>query len=574
MSPDSDQSEPRAGGGERAHAGRFIVLVGLMGAGKTSLGKRLSKMFDMPFLDSDAEIEKAAGCSVAEIFARFGETEFREGERRVLERIFSGEPTIVATGGGAFMDERNRAMIRNKATSVWLRADLETLVKRTTKRRDERPLLKNGDPREILQNLIEQRYPVYAQADITIDVGDEPPEKTSERVYKIILSHFEKAAASDGRHDMNDIETVRVDLGARSYDIHVGSGLLGRADELIAPVLRQKRVVVISDENVAPLYMSRLVTSLNDAGISTDEIVLPAGEQTKDFGHLQTLLDRLLALRIERRTTLIALGGGVIGDLVGFAAAIVLRGIDFVQVPTTLLSQVDSSVGGKTAIDTRHGKNLVGAFHQPRLVLADIDTLNTLPLREIHAGYAEVAKYGLINDAAFFAWLDGGAGAKLIAGDAEARRSAIVSSCANKARVVAGDERETEGARALLNLGHTFGHALEAETGFGNALLHGEAVAIGCVLAFALSARLGLCPPSDAERVRAHFAALGMRTDPSQISSNHWDADTLIRHMGSDKKVENGSITFILAHGIGQAFVARDVALPEVRAVLDRAIAA
>jgi 3-dehydroquinate synthase len=314
--------------------------------------------------------------------------------------------------------------------------------------------------------------------------------------------------------------------------------------------------------------------ALKSSGVRTDEIVLPPGEQTKDFAHLERLLDRLLGMKIERRTTLVALGGGVIGDLVGFAAAIALRGIDFIQIPTTLLAQVDSSVGGKTAIDTRHGKNLVGAFYQPRAVIADIDTLNTLPPRELGAGYAEVAKYGLINDPAFFDWLDDGAGKKVIAGDPVARQRAVLACCANKAQVVAGDERETEGARALLNLGHTFGHALEAETGFGDALLHGEAVAIGCVMAFALSAELGICPAGDAERVRTHYAGVGLRTDPVQVRGIRWDTETLIHHMGSDKKVEDGKVTFILARGIGKAFVAKDVTLADVRPVIQRAIAA
>ncbi len=368
--------------------------------------------------------------------------------------------------------------------------------------------------------------------------------------------------------------TLRVALAERSYDIHVGSALIARAGALMAPVLQRPRVVVVSDTNVAPLYLASLIASLTSAGIRTDEIVLPAGEQTKDFAHLEILLDQLLALHIERRTTLVALGGGVVGDIVGFAAAIALRGIDFVQVPTTLLSQVDSSVGGKTAIDTRHGKNLVGAFHQPRLVLTDIDTLATLPVREIRAGYAEIAKYGLINDAAFFARLEAGLGAQLIAGDADARREAVVASCANKAQVVAGDERETEGARALLNLGHTFGHALEAESGFGDTLLHGEAVGIGSVMAFELSARLGLCAQSDADRVRRHYASLGLRTDPPKTNGPVWNTDKLLAHMASDKKVEDGALTFILAHGIGKAFVAKGVTLAEVRHVLDRAIAA
>ncbi len=558
----------------RDAAHQFIVLVGLMGAGKTSLGKRLAKMFELPFLDSDAEIEKAAGCTVADIFAQFGEAEFREGERRVIERIFAGPPAVVATGGGAYMDERIRTLIGEKATCVWLRADLDTLVRRT-KRRDDRPLLKNGDPHETLARLMEQRYPVYGQADIVVDVDDEPLSDTAERVYKTIVS-FTGAQNSIAARTMSEpkTDTLRVSLAERSYDIHVGGGLIARAGALMAPVLQRPRVVIVSDTNVAPLYMAPLVAALTQAGIRSDEIVLPAGEQTKDFAHLQQLLDQLLALRIERRTTLVALGGGVIGDIVGFAAAIALRGIDFIQVPTTLLAQVDSSVGGKTAIDTRHGKNLVGAFHQPRLVLTDIDTLNTLPAREIHAGYAEIAKYGLINDAGFFAKLEAGMGAKLIEGDVDARREAVVASCANKAQVVAGDERETEGGRALLNLGHTFGHALEAECGFGDTLLHGEAVGIGCVMAFELSARLGLCPRSDADRVRRHFAALGLRTDPPKTNGPRWDTDKLLAHMASDKKVEDGAITFILARGIGQAFVAKNITLDDVRNVLDRAIAA
>ena len=373
---------------------------------------------------------------------------------------------------------------------------------------------------------------------------------------------------------MSDIKTVRVSLGERSYDIHVGRGLIARAGEFAKPLMKQPRAVVITDENVAPHYLEPLLASLAAAGIRTDSIILPPGEHTKDFRHLEDLLDELLLKKVERRTTLIALGGGVIGDLVGFAAAIVLRGIDFIQVPTTLLSQVDSSVGGKTAIDTPHGKNLVGAFHQPRLVLADIDSLQTLPERELQAGYAEVAKYGLINDAPFWSWLEEGAGAKLIGGDTAARIKAVVDSCTNKARVVEGDERETEGARALLNLGHTFGHALEAETGFGDSLLHGEAVAIGCVMAFALSAKLGLCSQADAERVKKHFASVGLRTDPAQIAGVRWSPDMLLAHMLRDKKVENGAITFILARGIGQAFVAKDITTSDVRPVLERAIAA
>jgi 3-dehydroquinate synthase len=371
---------------------------------------------------------------------------------------------------------------------------------------------------------------------------------------------------------MSEVERIPVALGARAYDILVGSGLLEEAGSVLAPLLARPRVVVVTDRTVGSLHLPRLLAAFDRADIFHDEIMLPPGEGTKDFTHLEALVDRLLAARIERSTTLVALGGGVVGDLAGFAASIVLRGIDFVQIPTTLLAQVDSSVGGKTGINTRHGKNLVGAFHQPRLVLADIGALDTLPERELRAGYAEVVKYGLINDAPFFAWLEAH-GKALCAGDAAARRTAVAKSCAAKAAIVAADEHET-GERALLNLGHTFGHALEAETGFGDELLHGEAVALGMVMAFDLSVRLGYCPPADAARVRRHLAAVGLPTDLAPRNGRRWDAGALIEHMARDKKVRDGRITFVLARGIGQAFIAREVAPEAVRELLDDAVAA
>jgi 3-dehydroquinate synthase len=371
---------------------------------------------------------------------------------------------------------------------------------------------------------------------------------------------------------MSGRETIQVALGERSYDIVVGRGLLPEAGALMAPAIARPRVFVITDANVAALHLASLTASLDRAGISHDEIVLPPGEATKEFAQLEALLDRLLEARIERTTTLVALGGGVIGDIVGFAASIALRGVEFVQVPTTLLAQVDSSVGGKTGINTRHGKNLVGTFHQPKLVLADVDALATLPRRELLAGYAEVVKYGLINDPAFFAWLEIN-GRALAEGDIGARRHAVARSCALKSAVVAADERES-GGRALLNLGHTFGHALEAETGFGDELLHGEAVALGMVMAFELSARLGYCPPADAARVRRHLASVGLPTALERGNGRCWEVGRLIEHMSRDKKVRDGHITFVLARGIGKAFIARDVAIEAVHGILDAAIAA
>ncbi|HWI27630.1 MAG TPA: 3-dehydroquinate synthase [Stellaceae bacterium] len=356
---------------------------------------------------------------------------------------------------------------------------------------------------------------------------------------------------------MSTAERLAVALGRRSYDIVVGSNLLAEAGALLSPLIRQKRVVIVTDTIVAPLHLARLAGSLDQAAIRHDTIVLPPGEATKDFAHFAQLCEDVLALGIERGTTLIALGGGVVGDLAGFAAASLLRGLDFVQLPTTLLAQVDSSVGGKTAIDTRHGKNLVGAFHQPILVVADIDTLATLPRRELLAGYAEVVKYGLIGDRAFYDWLEG-RGAALVAGDVAARQQAVRRSCAAKAAVVAADERE-EGERALLNFGHTFGHAFEAATGFGEVLKHGEAVALGMQLAFDLSVRLGFCPPASAERVRRHLSGLGLPTVPSALG-RPFAVEALLPLMQKDKKVKDGQVTLILARDIGQAFICRDVA--------------
>lgn len=359
-------------------------------------------------------------------------------------------------------------------------------------------------------------------------------------------------------------ETLRVDLAERGYDIHIGSGLIDRAGTLMAPVMRGGRAFVVTDDTVAPLYLNRLLASLDKAGIGHHDTVLTHGEGTKDFAHLEALLDAMLEARCERSTMVVALGGGVVGDLTGFAAAILQRGVDFVQVPTTLLAQVDSSVGGKTGINTRHGKNLVGSFHQPRLVLADTAALASLPRRQVLAGYAEVVKYGCIDEPDFFSWLEEN-GFQVIVGDEAARRHAVAVSCRAKARIVAADEREG-GVRALLNLGHTFCHALEAETGFSDALLHGEAVAIGMVMAFRLSVRLGLAPAEDAARLERHLAKVGL---PTGLPRNRaWDVERLLHHMAGDKKVKDGKVTFVLARGIGQSFLSNEVPAEAVRGLV------
>lgn len=374
---------------------------------------------------------------------------------------------------------------------------------------------------------------------------------------------------------MTDTEQqiVRVPLGARSYDIRIGAGALAHGGAAIAAITKGRAPIVVTDANVAALHLDTLERSLAEAGIAAAApIVLQPGEKTKDLAHFGELMEHILARGVDRSTMLLALGGGVIGDIVGFAAASALRGIDFIQVPTTLLAQVDSSVGGKTGINSRHGKNLIGAFHQPRLVLADTRVLDTLPRREVLAGYAEVAKYGAIRLPDFFSWLEDGRGAAMIDGDPDARREGVAVCCQAKADIVGADERES-GERALLNLGHTFGHGLEAQAGFGDVMLHGEAVAIGMTMAFDLSVDLGLCPPADAARLRAHLTAVGLPLRAADFPDVAWDADVLLGHMAKDKKAEAGRIAYVLARGLGQAFTYREAPAAAVRAVLARWIA-
>lgn len=374
---------------------------------------------------------------------------------------------------------------------------------------------------------------------------------------------------------MSASETVRVALAERAYDIVIGPGVVGEAAGHIAPLLQRPQVVVVSDDTVAPLLLAPLRESLTAAGIAVADMLVPAGERSKSFAQLEDLLGRMLALPVARDTTVVALGGGVVGDLAGFAASIALRGLDFVQIPTSLLAQVDSSVGGKTAIDTPHGKNLVGTFHQPRLVLADTAALDSLPRRQLLAGYAEMVKTALICDAEFFAWLEANAGAVLGDGGAEAvaaaRRHAIATCCRIKAEHVAADEREA-GKRTLLNLGHTFGHALEAELGYSDELLHGEAVAIGTVMAFEMSARQGMCEAADVARIKAHLEAVGLPTTPPP--QYRWVAADLLAHMAHDKKVRDGKPVLVLTRGIGKAFVHRDAGEADILPVLEAAVAA
>ncbi len=536
--------------------GRSVVLVGMPGAGKSSIGRRLAARWGMPFRDADTEIEQAAGIPIHEIFSRYGEAHFREGERRVIGRLVAGqEPIILATGGGAYADARTRAALRQAgALTVWLKCPARVLLRRVANR-DNRPLFRNADPREVLDRLMTARHPLYAEADLTVPCSDESPEATTRKVAEAILAH----RAPDG---------VRVELARAAYDILIGEGLLARAGAEIAQRMEGRRAVVVTDRHVAAHHLPTLRASLAETGIAlAGEVVLPPGEAAKCMAEYARTVEAILDARPDRRTIVIALGGGVVGDLAGFAAASVLRGLPFVQCPTTLLAQVDSSVGGKTGINTRHGKNLVGAFHQPRLVLADTAALRTLPPRELQAGWGEVAKHGLLQGE-MWEWCEAN-GPAAMAGDGAALAVAVRESCRLKAAVVADDEFETkaEGGRALLNLGHTFGHALEAECGYGAALLHGEAVAIGLGLAAELSARLGLCSQEMPGRVREHFRELGMRVRIADLP-RAFTAQALLDRMKADKKAREGRMRFVLLRGAGQCFTADDVPEDAVRRLL------
>ncbi len=562
----------------QALGGRPIVLIGLMGSGKTSTGRRLAQQLGIEFVDADAEIEAAAGMSITEIFAQHGEAYFRDGERRVMARLLNEGPRVVATGGGAFMNEETRARIAASGISVWLKADLDVLWRRVRKR-SHRPLLQGGDPERTLQTLLEQRYPIYARADVTVVSRDGPHELAVEETIAALEFFLRfspdppppvavrRMAVSQmppglGSRPVSSPARVDVELGARRYAILIGAGLIGEAARHIRALAPRAACAIVTDENVAKLHLPALEHALGEGFIRHSTVVVAPGEASKSFAEYARVCNALIAAKIERGDVIIALGGGVIGDLAGFAAATLRRGMRFIQVPTTLLAEVDSSVGGKTGINSPHGKNLIGAFHQPSLVLADIDTLDTLPQREFRAGYAEVVKYGLINDPDFFAWLEAH-WRQVFEGGGE-RIHAIATSCKAKAAIVARDEYE-EGDRALLNLGHTFGHAFERLTHYdGTRLVHGEAVAIGMACAFRFSARRGLCSMQDQARVEAHLQDAGLPTRLADIPGLNASAEEIVEAMYQDKKVKHGALTFILARAIGDCFIENAVEASEI----------
>jgi len=531
-----------------------IILVGMMGSGKTTVGRLLAKQLGKSFIDSDEEILKRTGVSIQHIFDVEGETGFRQREASIVQELLQRNEIVLATGGGAILDVGNRSMMRENGTVVYLKSSIHDLWQRTRHDRN-RPLLQTTDPRAKLQELFEQRNPLYTEtADIVIHTG-------KQNVHILLSALQRKLNTSHSTiQSQNTMQTLKVGLAERSYPIHIGSGLLSRID-LLLPFLMHKRVAIVSNTTVAPLYLEKLSNNLEGKGVKVISIILPDGEQYKNTETLGLIYDALLTNRCERSTPLIALGGGVIGDMTGYAAATYLRGVPFIQIPTTLLSQVDSSVGGKTGINHPLGKNMIGAFYQPQIVLADIDTLNTLPDQELRAGLAEVIKYGLIRDLPFLEWLEKNM-EKLLDRDAGALQYAISRSCENKAEVVGNDERES-GDRALLNLGHTFGHAIENGMGYG-AWLHGEAVAAGTMMAADLSQRMGWINEQEVARVRQIFERAGL-----PVVGPHLTVEQYMQLMGLDKKVVDGQIRFVLLKALGHAVISSEVPQNLLRATLE-----
>ncbi|MGZ5779952.1 MAG: bifunctional shikimate kinase/3-dehydroquinate synthase AroKB [Burkholderiaceae bacterium] len=537
---------------------RNIFLVGLMGSGKTTVGRALAKKLNKRFVDSDHEIEARTGASIPLIFEIEGEAGFRQREMEVIRELTSQQDIVLATGGGAILKPENRDCLKSRGTVIYLRASVSSILQRTSHDKN-RPLLQTADPRKRIEELAVEREPFYLDvADVIIETG----RPNVQLLVQTILNKLEEiecqsvksdAAIPQNKHveqsmipQQTQAITLQVDLGDRSYPIAIGQALLSNK-ELIGQYIAGSRVAIVTNTTVGPLYLKSLTQTLEAIGKQVTSIVLPDGEEEKNWETLMRIFDVLLAEKCDRKTTLIALGGGVIGDMTGFAASAYMRGVPFVQVPTTLLAQVDSSVGGKTGINHPLGKNMIGAFYQPQAVIADTTTLATLPTVELSAGLAEVIKHGAIIDAKFFEWIETNI-AKLVAKDAQALAYAIQRSCEIKADVVRQDEKET-GLRAILNFGHTFGHAIEAGLGYGK-WLHGEAVGCGMVMAADLSQRLGFITASEKMRIVALVKAAGLPIVAPDLGNDRW-----LELMQVDKKHEGGQIKFILLKPLGTPII-------------------
>lgn len=538
-----------------------IFLVGLMGSGKTTVGRLLAKKLGMRFVDSDHEIEARTGATVSWIFEIEGEDSFRRREVETIDDLTSQKGVVLATGGGAVVHPENRKNLKARGTVIYLRATVNNILQRTMHDKS-RPLLQTENKRQKIEELARQREKFYSEvADIIIDTGRPNVHAMVQTIMNQLANPDRKKNTFDrqkkrplNRNNKNNMNTsstsahLKVDLGERSYPIEIGTGLLNDV-KLLSRTIKGKRLAIITNDVVAPLYLDKLTTSLKEAGKEVISIVLPDGEQEKNWESLMKIFDFLMENKCDRKTTLIALGGGVIGDMTGYAAASFMRGVPFVQVPTTLLAEVDSSVGGKTGINHPLGKNMIGAFYQPEAVLADTSTLKTLPDKELSAGLAEVIKYGPIIDSRFFDWIERNI-EKLLERDSAALAYAIKRSCEIKADIVRQDEREG-GLRAILNFGHTFGHAIEAGLGYGK-WLHGEAVGCGMVMAADLSCRMGLLDEISRDRIRNLVEKAGLPTVAPDLGNDRW-----IGLMEVDKKNVGGEIQFVLLKSMGSAFVTR-----------------
>ena len=533
-----------------------------MGSGKTTVGRALAKQLNKRFVDSDHEIEARTGVSIPVIFEIEGEASFRQREADVIRDLTEQDGIVLATGGGAILNEKNRQYLHERGTVIYLRAGINSILQRTRYDKN-RPLLRTPDPRKKLEELAAQREPLYQEiAHLVIDTGRPNIQFLTQSILKQLqqLPSALRSQNSSVMHPLNNAQSLLVELGDRSYPIAIGQGVM-TSKELLSKYIQGPHVVVVTNTIVAPLYLLSLEANLRAIGKQVTSVVLPDGEEHKTWASLMLVFDALLEAKCDRHITMLALGGGVIGDLTGFAAASYMRGVSFVQIPTTLLSQVDSSVGGKTGINHPLGKNMIGAFYQPQAVIADTSTLNTLPDRELSAGLAEVIKHGAIIDEPFFTWIESNI-EKLRAKDPTTLAYAITRSCEIKADVVRQDEREG-GLRAILNFGHTFGHAIESGLGYGK-WLHGEAVGCGMVMAADLSCRMGYIDFVSKVRLQKLVEAAGLPVVAPDLGEERW-----LELMEVDKKNEGGKIKFILLKPLGApqiTTVPKDTLLATLRA--------
>lgn len=535
-----------------------IVLVGLMGAGKTTIGRRIADMLGWPFYDSDDEIVRAAGKSISAIFEEEGEPAFRDLERITIRGLLRNGKSVIASGGGSMSIPETANLILEDSLCLWLDTPVDVLVERT--KGSDRPLLKHGDPTEILTILSEKRRGAYLQSHLHILDDNLSPEDMASRVLMQICEYlFDTDAVEDDEKHIPQALCLTVSLFDRSYPIFIGTNLLTDVDVWLSQEFQGRKAFIITDYNVRAAVTDNFQAVIAPFMKSVSVMELPPGEQTKSFDRFQVLVEWLIESGVKRDSLIFAVGGGVIGDLTGFAASSVLRGVEFIQIPTTLLSMVDSSVGGKTGINSKFGKNMIGAFYQPQAVIIDLETLKTLPKREWLAGYAEIVKSALLGDADFFMWLEININ-KLIDMNPVTIMRAIEKSCHMKAEIVSDDEHEENGTRAKLNLGHTFGHALENICGYGSDLLHGEAVGIGLVLAARLSQALGHLSENDVLRIIHHLKMMGLRTEIRDIKLPQGTTpEHIIDVMRKDKKSTAEGMVFVIMTRLGDAELAYNV---------------